>query len=160
MKLLVVMLLATACATARPQATGSCTVPDLPAASQTKEEDIRKFLILVGAEKMGLQVMDQMLVSLRPTLSGLPPGVADKFIAELKKEVKASDLADLVVPIYAARFSQEEILQLRAMFASPIGRKYIEEQPVIVKGSMEVGREWGHKIALRAISRVPEMQGK
>lgn len=73
------------------------TAPAAPTIERALEADIRKLLVATGAGSIGIQMMDQMMVSLKPMAPGLP----DAFWDGVKAEFKADDLIDLVVPIMA-----------------------------------------------------------
>ena len=46
-----------------------------------------------------------------------------EFWAEFKRDVRPEDLVDLVVPIYARHFEQDELEGLLAFNKSPLGQK-------------------------------------
>ncbi|MDP2308981.1 MAG: DUF2059 domain-containing protein [Pseudomonadota bacterium] len=128
--------------------------PAAPTIDPAFEADIRKLLIATGAGTMGIQMMDQMLVSLKPMAPGLP----DAFWEGVKSEFKSDDLINLVVPIYARHLSHDDVRALIAFYESPAGRKMIEVQPAIMAESMQVGQVWGQEIAMRVVARMEAEQ--
>lgn len=111
------------------------------------EAEIRRLLVLTGAEQLATQMLDQMLTSMRATVPQVPPAVWD----EVRAEMRPSELVDATVAIYARRFTAEEIAALITFYESPVGRKLIAEQPGIVAESMAMGQEWGVAAAQRAM---------
>jgi len=131
------------------------TAPADPTIEPAFEADIRRLLIATGAGSMGVQVMDQMMVSLKP----LAPGLPEAFWDGLKAEFKSDDLINLVVPIYAKHLSHDDVRALLTFYESPIGKKMIAVQPAVMAESMQVGQAWGQEIAMRVVSKMQAEQG-
>lgn len=83
-------------------------------------------------------------------------GVPGEFWDEFKKEITADGLIDLVAPIYAKYYTDEELLQLTAFYKSPLGQKITEKLPAISQESLTVGQEWGRKIGEKVVDRLKE----
>lgn len=75
-------------------------------------------------------------------------GVVDEVMGALRDKflARASEVRDLVAPLWAEKFSAAELKELTAFFGSPIGRKMIEAQPGIMQKSMQLGMQWGQRI--------------
>jgi hypothetical protein len=123
-----------------------------PAIDPQKEKDVRKLLELSGAAKLGVQVMDQMLTQMRRLHPDVPPDFWDAF----KKEANADELTNLVVPIYANHFTDDEIKELIKFYESPIGQKLVREQPPMMRESMQVGQQWGFQLGQKIAKRLKE----
>lgn len=132
------------------------TAPAAPAIDPAFEADIRALLLATGAGSMGIQMMDQMLVSLKPMAPGLP----DAFWEGVKAEFKADDLINMVVPIYAKHLSHDDVKALISFYESPAGKKMIQVQPQIMSESMAVGQAWGEQVAMRVVAKMQAEQGK
>ncbi len=59
------------------------------------------------------------------------------------KEVDASTLIELVIPIYDKYYTHEDIKGLLEFYTTPLGQKLIKVQPALTADSMAVGRQWG-----------------
>ena len=127
--------------------------PAAPAVDPAFEVDIRALLKATGAGSMGVQMMDQMITSLKPMAPQLPGAFWD----DVRAEFNADELVNLVVPIYAKHLTHEDVKGLISFYESPVGRKMIAVQPVLMAESMEVGQAWGQEIALRVVAK---MQGQ
>ena len=57
-----------------------------------------------------------------------------------------ADLINALVPIYDRYFTESEIKDLIKFYESPVGKKMVLNQPLILKDSMTVGQNWGMKI--------------
>jgi uncharacterized protein len=111
----------------------------------TKQKEIKKLLILTGAEQITSQVLNRMILSFKE----LNPEVPSKFWDEFAKQANAEQLTDSLVPIYNKYFTQKEIKQLIDFYQSPVGKKFVKVQPEIMKESMEAGQKWGQALGQR-----------
>lgn len=142
------LLLAPAVAAEQPAQAKTAVQPG----DTDKSRDIRRLLVLTGAGNLGTQVMDQILRSFRQS----HPAVPAKFWDDLRGEMNADQLTQLVVPIYDRHLSHDDVKQLLAFYESPVGRKLIAVQPQIVAESMKAGEEWGRAAAERILQRMKE----
>ncbi len=116
----------------------------------SKKDDIHKLMILTDSGKLGIQVLQQLIISLKKIV----PDVPDKFWDELKAEVNPNDLIELCVPIYDKYLTHDDIKELIKFSSSPVGKKLTKVQPRIVQESMEVGNEWGAKLGEQIVNRL------
>jgi hypothetical protein len=125
------------------------------AEKQTKEADTRRLLSLMGAGKVGAQLMDQMFSTVRSTMEQqVPPKVWKDLVAEFKAEFSPEKLIELNVPIYARHYTHDEIRQLISFYESPLGQKVTNVTPLIVKEAYEVGATHGRQLLLRIYERL------
>jgi hypothetical protein len=126
----------------------------LTAYSQTpsKNDKIKKMMEQTGVGKLGVQAAKNMMVSLRKAY----PNVDERFWDEFEKEMSVDELINLIVPIYAKYYSEEEIDQLISFYNTPIGRKVIETLPQISKESMTAGESWGRQIGEKVIRKLKD----
>lgn len=150
---LVLTLLGAACAAAPLAAQEAALVAAATARVESEKlKDIRHLLDLTGSGKLGSQVVDQLLDSFRQGRQGVP----DSFWEELRKEMDVNELTELVVPIYDRHLTHQDVKQLIAFYESPVGRKLLGVQPLIVGESMALGQEWGRAAAERVLKRLNE----
>ena len=122
------------------------------AQTDMKATHIRELLEVTGAGKMGLQMMHSMIESFKSSY----PKTDDKFWDSFMEEAKADDLVDLVVPIYAKYYTDDDILQLIAFYKTPIGQKTIQILPALSKESMGVGQAWGKELGEKAAKKMKD----
>lgn len=115
-----------------------------------KEKSIRTLLALTGSAKLGQQVMDQIIETFRRGSTNAPPAFWD----EMRRKLKADEMVDMIVPIYARYYSKQELDQLITFYRSPIGRKVAATLPMIVRESMAVGQQWGRAKAQEVIAEM------
>jgi hypothetical protein len=122
-------------------------------AAKKKEATVRAVIVACKADKLGEQMLDQMGTLLKDS-------VGSAFWKKFRDKVRTQELVDMIVPIYARHFTQEELEQLLALYQSPIGKRMVEEQPLLVRESMEAGAEWGRKLAEEAMKECEEEEKK
>ena len=70
---------------------------------------------------------------------------ATKEMAEMMevimKEMSWDKLKDDYISIYADTFTEKELLGIITFYESPIGRKFIEKQPELMKKSMQISQK-------------------
>ena len=120
----------------------------------TKEQDIRKLLVLTGSDKLAEQIMDQMMVAL-DTIGG------DKSFWEgFRAEIDTEELIRMTIPIYDKHLTHEEIRGLIAFYQTPLGTKLIEKLPAITQDSMAAGMKWGEEVAQKAMAKMDAQKKK
>jgi hypothetical protein len=112
----------------------------------------KELLEMTGSGKVGVQVMNNMISAFKTKL----PNVPVEFWDEISKEVNPEGLIELVAPIYAKYYTNDELLQLLEFYKSPLGKKVIANMPLITQDSYQIGEEWGRKIGERVERRLKE----
>jgi uncharacterized protein len=117
-----------------------------------KNADIHTLLDLSGSGKIGIQMIDQMMQSFKTSF----PSVPAAFWEEFRSEVKEDELVELIVPVYDKHFSHDEIKKLISFYKSPIGKKLVSKQSLIVSESYAIGQTWGQKLGAKVQKRLME----
>ena len=120
----------------------------------TKEQDIRKLLVLTGSDKLAEQIMDQMMTTLSAG------EVNEKFWDGFRAEIDTEELIRMTIPIYDKHLTHEEIRGLIAFYQTPLGAKLIEKMPAIAQDSMTVGMKWGGELAQKAMAKMEAQKKK
>jgi len=123
-------------------------------AAPTKEQRVRELLTLMRAGDMGVQVIDQMIAAMKESV----PQAPEEFWTKFRSKVKATELVDLLVPVYANNLEAADIEELIRFYSSPAGQRFLSKQPVILQESMKIGQTWGEKIATQAIEELQKAQ--
>ena len=126
---------------------GSVSAQEPPA---SKEQRARKLLVLMHSAEMGLQMVDAMIVTMKPVM----PDAGDEFWTTFRQGIKGNDLVDMLVPVYVKNLDDADIDELLRFYSSPAGQHFIEKQPVILQESMAIGQKWGEQLAARAIEEM------
>jgi hypothetical protein len=98
--------------------------------AQTKNDKIKELLVLTGSGNMGEQFAKQFITQFKNAY----PSVPEKVWSDFSKEIKASDLDDLVIPIYAKYYTDKDIDDLITFYKTPIRTKNNKESPVDYAG--------------------------
>jgi len=117
-----------------------------------KDATIRKLIEVTGATQMGSQLVANLLEQLKPAF----PHVSAETWDELASLLPPAEAADLIVPIYAKHFEQEELEALLAFYESPTGQKMLAKMPEVMQESIEVGNDWGRRKAQELIEKLKE----
>jgi hypothetical protein len=122
------------------------------AQDSVKIKRIHQLMDVMGSGKLGVQVMSNVIDAFKKQ----NPNVDPQFWDELKKEINVNDLVNMVVPIYAKYFTDDDIQQMIAFYNSPIGKKYVASLPAITQESMHVGMEWGQQLAQKVTDKLKQ----
>jgi hypothetical protein len=120
--------------------TASAQSPD-----SVKLNHVRQLVDLMGSGRLGVQAIGSILDEYKKAMPNVPP----EFWDELMKEIKPDELVDLIIPIYAKYFTDDDILQMSIFYNSPVGKKVIKTLPVITQEGMNVGKQWGQQLVER-----------
>lgn len=124
------------------------------AQTNSKSQKIKQLLELTGSGKMAIQMMNQMMGTLKSSHSK----AGDEFWENLKKEIKAEDIENMIIPIYDKYYTESDIEQLIAFYGSPIGKKMIATMPQVMQESMIVGQTWGKEIIEKIKTKLKEKE--
>ncbi|GGA75575.1 hypothetical protein GCM10008015_15260 [Flavobacterium palustre] len=122
------------------------------AQNSTKTDKIKQLLELTGSGKMAIQMMNQMIASLKTTHSK----AGDEFWENFKKEIKAEDIENMIIPIYDKHYTESDIDQLIAFYNSSIGKKMIATMPQVMQESVIVGQNWAKQIIEKSQAKLKE----
>ena len=132
-------------------------IPDPNAPINPKKANaIRHLLELTGSDKLGRQMWDQMLRTIKPSAAQVPSSVWDEMAAEFEADLNGGKLTELIVPIYNRAFSEEDINELVKFYESPLGKKMIKALPQILSESMIAGEQWAGEVLKRLRTRLKE----
>ena len=113
--------------------------------------DIQRLLDLTKASQLGAQmaglVSQQVIQGLRQAQPDVPARTADvvqQFLSEqFAIAFSAPDgMMPKLVAVYAKHFTQQDIRGLIAFYNTDLGKKLIDQTPLIVQESAVVGQEW------------------
>lgn len=123
-----------------------------PQVDEEARNNARKLLLLMGSDKLALQVMEQMLSQFKVLLPQVPP----EFWREFMKEIDARELVEIQIPVYTKYLTPADIQELIRFYESPVGKRLTSVMPQITQESMEAGQKWGAIIGERIVKRLQE----
>ncbi len=119
-------------------------------AASSKELKARELLTLMKASDIAMQGVEGMMGAMKDAM----PQVSEDFWTAFKAEIDAEELLELLVPIYVENFEESDLDGLIAFYQSPVGKRYIDKQGLILQQSMLAGQKWGGMLADRAIRQL------
>ena len=135
-----------------PEAPAPAAAPAEPALDPSFDADIRSLIEVSGGAALGRQMFEGMMASMKGGMPNVPP----TFWDAATKEFDPNEFTDMLVPIYARYYTQDDIRQLIAFYQSPLGRKMVATNPMVVQDSMAAGQAWGQRLAERVIKKLQE----
>jgi hypothetical protein len=133
---------------------GVCVEAQTPVPA-AKDRKIRQLIRLTGAADLGQQVVRQMI----PALKQAFPGESEAFWNEFQAQIKPSDFVEMVVPVYAKHFSEQDLDGLTAFYSTPLGQKVIREMPATMSECMTAGQEWGRRLGEKVAAKIQKQKG-
>jgi hypothetical protein len=133
-----VLLSAVVSSTARGQ------TPAAASADSAKLRLIRQLLAKVRVTDQALQAMEQQIPAQRAVNPRVPPEFWDRFLEQAR--ARRGELEEGYAALYDRHFSRAEIRELLAFYDTPIGRRFLEVQPVLMREGIALGQEWGSRI--------------
>jgi len=114
------------------------------------EAKIRELMAVTGSAGMTIQSIEQILGSMKQAL----PQVPEEFWQNFMERLDRDQLIDMIVPIYAEHFTEEEIDAMLGFYKSDVGQRVIAKLPVVMRESALAGQEWGKKTAMQVIDQL------
>jgi uncharacterized protein len=142
----------------------ACNVAALPAAAQDVDpkalEQSRKILELTNTQALGEQVLSMLLPQIVNLVAQANPSkeaevrqLVDEYFEPSLRE-SLPELLDECAVVYARHFTVEELNELAAFYATPLGQKLIKTQPQLLVDLNQVGQKWGLIAAQRAMEKL------
>ena len=123
----------------------------MPARAQTasppdtaKVRLIRQLIASAHLTDHALQVIEQALPAQRAANPRVPAAFWDRFLEQAR--ARRGELEEGYVALYDRNFTAAELRGLVAFYESPIGKRFVEVQPVLTREGMAMGQEWGTRI--------------
>ncbi|HYX06639.1 MAG TPA: DUF2059 domain-containing protein [Bacteroidales bacterium] len=107
---------------------------------------LKEMFTLSGSEESFQAAIKQMFTMYREQYTEIDQDIWNNFENEFMKTT-LDDLTAMLVPVYLKYLTQEDLEAVIEFYKTPAGMKYAKNTPVIMKESMQVGQQWGMKIA-------------
>jgi hypothetical protein len=74
---------------------------------------------------------------------------------------RSVELHDEVARLFAVHFNEQELKDLLVFFKSPVGKKYLDQQPLIVQQTETFAESWANKLSDEVLTKMrAEMKKK
>jgi len=127
-----------------------------------KLADIKQLLALSGSTRITTQLAETLAKKITIALRKKRPELSEKALLRVEREVRETVVEkmlgpggalDRMVPMYASRFSHEEIRQIVDFYKSSVGQKMAQNLPELLREGQKLGvqfaQELGPEIKLR-----------
>ena len=137
--------------------------PEESVVALDKRQRIERLLEVTGAlniaKIMSEAVTRQMSNAISQARPDIPAEVMDIVAEETNAVISEAMVAkggfiDLIIPIYAKRFSNDELDGLISFYESPVGAKTVRVMPQITREAMQIGQTWGQSLGPIIVERV------
>lgn len=127
-------------------------VPD-PAYKNT----LLKMFTVSGTDESYKAAISEMINLFKAQNPSVPADVWTEFQAQFLK-TSLSDLADMLAPVYQKYLTTSDLEDIISFYSTPTGKKFAKSTPQIMTESMQVGQQWGMKLA-QEIQKTLEEKG-
>jgi hypothetical protein len=134
--------------------TAPCAAQSDPPSGDKHEAAVRRLIDVMGVGSQGRIRIDQLFEEYKSKFPTVPSAVW----GEMRRQLAAEDFGRLQVAIYKKHFSLAEIEGLEAFFRSPLGRRFLEEQPGVTLDGLATAREFDQRLA-ESLERSLEQKG-
>jgi uncharacterized protein len=147
----------------------ACLAPVAARAQQPSPAAValaRQVITIKGANSMTdplvRGVIESVKNSLVPTNPNLMRELNDVATA-LHKELdgRSSEVLEQMAQAYAARFTEQDLKDLLVFYKTPLGQKFIKEEPLALEDGLKRAQQWAEAFADTVMTRMrSEMQKK
>jgi hypothetical protein len=121
-----------------------------PPVDPAKAAAVRTLLELTGASDILLLGVDDALREQASTK--FPPGFVEEFQKKVRERIP--EFIELLVPLYAAQLSLEDVNQLVAFYRTPAAQRFAKAQPLILRESGQLASRWGVTLAQETLAEL------
>lgn len=107
---------------------------------------LQEMMDISGATESYKVVIVQTIKMLKEQKSQVPDEVWTHFEKSFL-EASQGELLEMLVPIYQKHISLPDLKAIIAFYQSPAGKRFSEKTPIIIQESMQVGQQWGIRLA-------------
>jgi hypothetical protein len=86
----------------------------------------------------------------------------NKDLNEISQKIRSdlaprtAELRDEMAKLYATHFTDQELKAMSAFYESPVGKKLLTQQPIVVDASMKFAQAWAVKLSDQVIATMRE----
>ena len=167
-------LLSAVCAHARQTSASQPQAPPTTVAQSeaskidpVKAADIQKLMDVMGMKDVMTTTMNQMLASIKPTMSQmLPPGdyrdtLLNLFLQRLQSKLNVQQFLDQAEAAYDKYYSDDDIKGLIQFYQTPLGKKMLAVLPSltveVTNNGRALGQEAGRDAMLEVLAEHPDI---
>ena len=80
----------------------------------------------------------------------------NEIAAKMRKDLQPrfAEVTNEIARLYATHFTEQELKAILAFYRSPVGKKMLAQQPVVVNSSMKFAQDWANKLSEQVTSKM------
>ena len=106
---------------------------------------LKKMFEVSGTQESFKASIKQMFVMFKQQNANVPDSLWAEFQNEFLK-TSIDDIVTMLSPVYQKYLTQNDLEKIINFYQTPVGKKYAENTPLLMRESMQVGQQWGMKI--------------
>jgi hypothetical protein len=148
-----------------PPAAQAPSAPTSPAPSPAAMAAADKILADIGIKQSIALVVPSMMAELERNVTQTRPEIKDSLRETLRAiqpefDKTAQQTFISATAILASEMTEKEIVEVAAFFESPVGKKYVAVQPVVLEKLSSVAGPWREKLSTDILVRAREEMKK
>jgi hypothetical protein len=126
----------------------------------------REVITIKGANSMTDPLVRGVIESVKNTFVPTNPNLTHELndvATALHKELdgRSSEVMEQMAQAYAARFTEQDLKDLLVFYKTPLGQKFIREEPLALEDGLKRAQKWADAFADTVMTRMrSEMQKK
>lgn len=106
---------------------------------------LKKMFEVSGTQESFKASIKQMFVMFKQQNTDVPDSLWTEFQNEFLN-TSIDDIVTMLSPVYQKYLTQIDLEKIINFYQTPVGKKYAESTPMLMRESMQVGQQWGMKI--------------
>lgn len=115
-------------------------------ASNDYENTLKEMFAVSGSEQAYHAAIKQIFNMSKQQYPSIDEEIWDELETEFTK-TSINELTEMLVPVYSKYLTKQDLEDLITFYNTPVGKKFAKNTPHIMTESMQVGQQWGMKIA-------------
>ncbi|MEM6868706.1 MAG: DUF2059 domain-containing protein, partial [Cyanobacteria bacterium P01_C01_bin.121] len=109
---------------------------------------IEELLAITNSNDLNTQLIEGIIAQFRE----ISPEVPEEWWSRFVEKIDYDELNEIVIPIYAQNFTNEELDGIIDFYRTPIGQSVVNKMPAVIQESLVAGQSWGLSIAQEILS--------
>jgi uncharacterized protein len=122
-----------------------------PVADPARIAAARELMAATGSARQFEAVMPMLMAQMEPLFLQMAPGKEQEVkdvlaLTQDRFSKRKTELLEEIAQLYSEKMSTEDMQSLAKFFSDGAGARFIQMQPDLVQGSMQIGQRWGEQI--------------
>ena len=110
---------------------------------------------VTGSQESYKAIINQMIATFKVQKPEVPEKIWNEF-GDFFIKSATEDMLNLLLPVYQKHLTEDDLKAAIAFYDSSSGRQFAAKTPLIIKESMQLGQEWGRKLAEDFVKKLNE----